>query len=151
MSKDVKKRFEEKCIPEPNSGCWLWTGAVNIKGYGQIKINKKTQSAYRISYELYKGTIPPNMHIRHKCDNPLCVNPDHLILGTHNDNMQDMISRNRSAKGMKNYNNKLKENEVLHIYNSRLTNRELANYYTVDIESIRLIKKGIRWGWLTNS
>lgn len=143
--------FDNRYIPEPNSGCWLWLGAINKAGYGQIRYNKKIINAHRYYYQKYNNiTLPYNVVVRHKCDNPLCVNPEHMEIGSHQDNMNDMVKRNRSAKGENHGNNKLTENEVIHIYHSKLTNRELADYYSVNIETIRLIRVGKSWKWLTN-
>lgn len=143
--------LESKYIPEPNSGCWLWLGAINKAGYGQIRYNKKIINAHRYYYQKYNNiTLPYNVVVRHKCDNRLCVNPDHMEIGSHQDNMNDMVKRNRSAKGENHGNNILTENEVIHIYNSKLTNKELADCYSVNIETIRLIRVGKIWKWLTN-
>jgi hypothetical protein len=81
--------------------CWLWTASTSGAGYGNIGMDGAMKSAHRISWELANGPIPPGMLVRHKCDNPPCVNPRHLLLGTHSDNMQDMLERGRQAKGSK--------------------------------------------------
>lgn len=78
MRGTIIDRFEAKAYPEPNSGCWLWTGAVNERGYGQIRINGKTVAAHRTSYQIYVGNIPNGLQIDHLCKNPSCVNPQHL-------------------------------------------------------------------------
>jgi hypothetical protein len=84
-------RFHAKYIPEPNSGCWLWDGWVNGRGYGRFGKGL----AHRISWELHRGPIPAGMNICHKCDVPPCVNPDHLFLGTQTDNMRDCARKGR--------------------------------------------------------
>lgn len=89
------QKFELKYIPEPNSGCWLWIGAVLPSGYGKMGIYGRTIGAHRISFELFRGEIPNGLHICHRCDNPCCVNPDHLFAGTRQDNMQDCIAKGR--------------------------------------------------------
>jgi len=100
MRKTLQSRFDKKYIPEPMSGCWLWTGSVNNSGYGQFTMFGRIVGAHRVSYELHNGVIgrdnkDKTLHVLHKCDNPLCVNPDHLFIGTAKDNVTDMISKGR--------------------------------------------------------
>jgi HNH endonuclease len=90
--------FEQKYIPEPMSGCFLWTGAQHRQGYGSISVRGKTQLAHRISWQFYCGEIPDGIKVLHKCDNPPCVNPDHLFLGTQSDNMSDCGKKGRANK-----------------------------------------------------
>lgn len=75
--------------------CWEWVGNRDALGYGRISVNGRSSSAHRLSYEIHHGK-PQKPVIRHSCDNPGCVNPDHLIEGTHRDNVNDMISRGRA-------------------------------------------------------
>lgn len=84
---------------EPNTGCWLWTGAViPVSGYGQMRYGKGTpKKAHRVSYEIFVGPIPDGLYVCHRCDTPLCVNPDHLFLGTAKDNAQDAMRKGRYA------------------------------------------------------
>ena len=93
--------FEERFIPEPNSGCWLWDGAVNDKGYGVFYWRRTRRYAHRASYEIYRGPIRYGMFVCHKCDNPSCVNPAHLFEGTAEDNMQDCVRKGRHASDCK--------------------------------------------------
>lgn len=77
------------------TGCYEWTGCLDRKGYGRIKKNGKTQFAHRIAWERVNGTIPEGMLVLHSCDNPPCCNVNHLRLGTHQDNTNDMMDRGR--------------------------------------------------------
>lgn len=94
-------RFESKVSPEPNTGCHLWTAAINKTGYGIFNDGIKTSAslAHRVSYALYVGPIPEGMAVLHRCDTPTCVNPKHLFLGTQADNMRDMAQKNRTSHG----------------------------------------------------
>lgn len=80
---------ENKAFPEPNSGCWLWMGAVTSKGYGHLWVDGKDVLAHRESYERKHGPIPPGLQGRHMCATRLCVNPDHIQPGTQSDNEAD--------------------------------------------------------------
>src|SRR5260370_21245414 len=87
----------------PTNGCWVYTGHLNSKGYGQIKYNDKLELVHRISYRIMKGRIPKGLFVLHKCDNPPCFNPDHLFVGTQLDNIRDMISKGRQNNNRNGY------------------------------------------------
>lgn len=94
------ERFERSYTPEPNSGCWLWIAAVaNPRWpYGLIWFDGKQQRAHRAAWLAFRGTIPDGMFVCHHCDNPSCVNPSHLFLGTHTDNIRDFVAKGRNSK-----------------------------------------------------
>lgn len=100
MSLTVEQLYSR--VTKNKNGCWEFTGALR-SGYGAIKYNSKVCGTHRVSYELNYGLIPNNMLVCHKCDNRKCINPDHLFLGTHKDNMQDCLSKGRMVinKGVK--------------------------------------------------
>jgi hypothetical protein len=78
----LRERFDEKWMPEPNTGCWLWTGAVGLTGYSQIKVDGRCSTAHRVGWKLYRGPIPSGLVVDHLCRTRACVNPDHLRLVT---------------------------------------------------------------------
>lgn len=81
-----------------SDGCWLWTAARGPRGYGIVGIvGSTTRLAHRVSWALTHGPIPAGLHVLHRCDNPPCCNPDHLFLGTHAENMQDMAAKGRAV------------------------------------------------------
>jgi len=98
----IDVRFHQSYTKIPN-GCWNWLGATSFKGrkwsYGIINKDKKPYLAHRVSWELHNGPIPKEMDLCHKCDNTLCVNPDHLFLGTQADNNRDRDLKGRKAMG----------------------------------------------------
>ena len=109
-------RFWANVMPEPNSGCWLWAGAVMLNGYGRIRgYDGKGIGAHRFSYLAFRGAVPEGMMVCHKCDVPSCVNPDHLWLGTPADNKADCVSKGRHVRGEKNHTTILSDADVKEI------------------------------------
>jgi len=119
---NLTERLYSKCIKTNN--CWIWTGATS-SGYGTIRDeNQKNDGAHRISWRLHNNQeIPTGMVIMHKCDNKLCINPDHLELGTVKNNIQDMINKNR--RNPKNHIEKLKNESGSLNRNAKLTNEQV--------------------------
>ena len=93
---NLNERFEDKYVINPDTGCWDWTACKDKDGYGNISINGATVRAHRVSYEMYYTRISSEILVCHSCDNPSCVNPEHLFLGTHQDNMDDKIRKGRT-------------------------------------------------------
>lgn len=91
----LEQRFIKKVNKTEN--CWIWIGARDTFGYGAMTVNKKNVNSHRVSYELFNGSIPEGLFVRHTCHNPACVNPKHLIVGTHRDNMRDMADSKRGS------------------------------------------------------
>lgn len=96
--KTLMKRLEERIGAPDAKGCMPWVGALNQFGYGNINAGRQTMKAHRVAWLLAKGDIPEGFHVLHQCDNPSCVNVDHLFVGTHSQNMQDMLQKGRGNK-----------------------------------------------------
>lgn len=118
------ERLEALVMPVPWTGCWIWMGGVAKRGhpYGHFWCRKTKQrgSAHRASWEIYRGEIPVGIHVLHKCDVPQCVNPDHLFLGTHSENILDCSRKGRMPQ------KKLSDDDVANIRSSKLLQREIA-------------------------
>ena len=91
-------RIIENSIPITESGCWIWLKATDKDGYGLIKVNRIMKRVHRLSYEIFKENIPSGMLICHKCDTPPCLNPEHLFIGTIQDNGQDYSNKKTVCK-----------------------------------------------------
>lgn len=103
MSPSIAQRFESKYLGEPNSGCWLWTAGYDSDGYGRFWVNeaKNNVQAQRVSWLIHRGKIPDGLCVCHKCDTRGCVNPDHLWLGTNEENTADRQAKGRQSRGEK--------------------------------------------------
>lgn len=131
--------------------CLIWTGAVRTDGYGQQKVLGKNWASHRLSYTVAKGRIPKGQVVRHTCDNPLCVEPAHLVLGSPAENSADMVERGRSMAGERNARAHLTEAQVLAIYEDPRGPTELAAVYGVWKGTISAIKTGRSWSSVTGA
>jgi hypothetical protein len=157
--------FEQKNINESN--CWEWNGVIN-SGSGQLSVKGKRILAHRFSLQLHiKRIIPKGTEVRHMCNNPICINPEHLKEGTHYENMQDMVRSNRQAKGKflsekltgiehikargaGNSNVKLTEKQVIEIKTMKetISKKKLSDMYGVSSTQISRIHNGESWSYL---
>ena len=134
--------------------CWIWAGNQDKYGYGRIGINYKRYYAHRLAYELIYGLIPEGMLVCHKCDNPLCINPEHLFLGTNGDNSKDMVNKNRSYHPIGELHplHKLTNEQVIEIKQLYSTGKylqtELAKQFNVCSTEICLLVNNKRWNKL---
>ena len=136
-------------IEKQDSGCWNWTGFLNpISSRGYFRMNGKRHLAHRASFILFKGSIG-KFNVLHKCDNTKCVNPDHLFLGTHLDNMRDCCDKKRNTFGEKVATSKLKERDIVDIFrmtqNRYFSHEELSKMFRVSRTTITLILNNKRW------
>jgi hypothetical protein len=153
-------RFWEKVQKGGDDDCWVWTGAlVGVMGYGQTTVrNRLRRYAHRVAYELAHGPVPADLYVLHHCDNPRCVNPAHLFLGTILDNTRDMLAKGRGnkARGERQGHHKLAESEVRAILQRiggfrlpRGLSKIIAAEFGVGPDTIRLIARRRTWKHVT--
>jgi len=155
------ERFWSKVKIGTEDECWEWQGKLHKYGYAYCQWNRKLHHAHRISYIITNGPIPNRMLICHHCDNRKCVNPKHLFLGTHKDNMADCMSKNRhtcqhyqlliNGKGENSPRHKLTESQVIDIrrrHRDGITYAQLSKEYGVNKSTARHADIGINWGYL---
>ena len=143
---EILDRFEAKWVPEPNTGCWLWTATTN-DFHGAFWMNGRQQKAHRVAYELYKEPIPKGKQVNHLCSQRTCVNPEHLYIGTQTDNMQDRLRSGGYSslpRGEDRPDCKLTDADVRAIRSSTNSNISLAKMYSVSDSLISMIKTGKR-------
>lgn len=143
-------RFENKFTK--SGSCWVWNTdrAFTGNGYGMFYLDGGMRTAHRVSYQLYKGTIPEGLWVLHTCDNRACVNPEHLYLGDREQNVKDMLDRGRLAdtSGENNGRSKLTVvdvDEIRYLYGKMFTCQELASLYGVSPQMISRIGRGEAW------
>lgn len=143
----VEERFWRYAGKARPTECWLWTGSLSSRGYGSLPRRSGTQYAHRTSWEIHNGPIPNGMFVCHTCDNKRCVNPAHLFLGSHQDNMDDMVrkGRSRAPLGESNGSAKLTEPAVRIIRTSTATTAELAEQFGVSKALIGGVKRRLYW------
>lgn len=142
-----QERIERHSIPVPMCGCWIWLKSCNAKGYPHLRWKRQMMRANRFAWEAYKGPIPIGMHVLHQCDTPLCVNPDHLFLGTNQDNVDDRVKKDRSASflGSNHPRAKLTDDNVRNIRHSTVPGPQVATMYGVSISLINQIRLRKIW------
>lgn len=147
----LKCTLMERCIPEPNTGCWLWTAALTQGGYGSVYdlAQSRWRTAHRAAYETFVSAIPDGMDILHSCDVPCCINPDHLRPGTHAENMADSSRKGRMkasrARGEGQHLAKLTAADVLAIRAAQGTYRDIARQFGVTHATVGYIRRGVTW------
>ena len=142
--------FDDRTVPCPITGCWLWLGSVTEHGYGTATVKRKSFKAHRLSWEVHIGPIPNGLWVLHKCDVPLCVNPNHLFLGTRQDNIADMMRKRRQQRkaGVDSTNAKLNPRIVSimrKLHNDGVTYRAIAKMFEVNNTTVYHAVVGHTW------
>jgi hypothetical protein len=135
-------------MPEPNSGCWIWEGDTDKRNYPCLHVQKDfKRTVYRIHRVMCEQAHGPlgELHALHKCDNSLCINPDHLRPGTHQENMKEAADRNRTVRGEQSPHSVLDETKVREIRESRMTYAKLSKKYGVAVSCIQAVKQRRTW------
>lgn len=144
----LAERLAFYSMPEPNSGCWLWLGAEFVgTSYGRMSWRGKSRLTHRLSWLAHRGEIPTGLFVCHKCDVPACINPDHLFLGTHAENMRDRKNKGRSFRPQGERHNmaKLTSEAALSIRKDRRPAKILSAEYGVTPDTIYHIRSGLAW------
>jgi hypothetical protein len=140
------QRFMAKVSITPKTDCWLWQATKNKDGYGHFGVAASLpRKAHRVSYEMFCEEIPAGKIICHRCDNPSCVNPDHLFVGSHADNSRDRDDKGRQALGRRNGKSRLSEDDIPEIRASSLSERATAKQFGVHRGTVNAIKSGRTW------
>lgn len=151
----IGNRFWEKVNIRGPDECWPWLDNRHGNRYGRFRFNGKTEKAHRVAWLLTYGDIPGDLCVLHKCDDGFCVNPSHLFLGTHTDNMHDMIKKGRAkhTRGEAHPRARLTEDDVREIVRlasiGNLTQGEVAGRFGVSQVRISQILLGRGWNWVT--
>lgn len=145
MNLTNNEKFNNKILIDLESNCWNWTGSHHKEKpgflpYGLFSFQRKNYLAHRFSYMINKGEIPKGLCVLHKCDNPKCVNPEHLSLGTHMDNTIDKMNKGRQCKGETHGQCKLRDMDIEIIKLGNITQLALANIFGVSQAHISRIK-----------
>lgn len=144
----LQQKLLSKIALSTETGCWEWTACKFKNGYGKIRDGKDMRRAHRVSYEVFRGSIPQGQVVCHGCDHRGCINPNHLFLGTQAQNMADMTAkgRRRGLRGSTNSQAKLSETDVLAIRSSNgIKHRDLAAQFGVHRTLISQIRSGKSW------
>lgn len=143
--KGIHERLWDRVDKTEN--CWLWKGAVNDRGYGLIGAGKKGKLRYvhRVSYEKHNGPIEAGKEVCHSCDTPHCVNPAHLFLGTHRENMEDMARKGRANRTL----TEEQVREVMRLRLAKVPRREIVERTGIRLGTLKDILKGKNWTHVT--
>ena len=146
ITHSLEERFWEKVDKKSKKECWRWKGFLPSNGYGRLRVGKRHKMATAVSWYIEHGAWP-TLYMCHKCDNPLCVNPNHLFEGTPLDNAQDKVLKGRAPRGSNSSSAKTDENTVLNLKKDlyTLTPRQVADKYNINYWSVIKIKNNKQW------
>ena len=151
-TKSIRQRILDSSELDLVSGCWEWKLSLNHKGYGNFSLLRKSKAAHRVSYAEFVGGIPEGMCVLHKCDTPNCGNPDHLFLGTNQDNVDDKVSKGRTMHGSGHYRAIITEDQAVLIFKMSQEGFAIAEIglkLGVSKHVIQQIKGGVTWNHVT--
>lgn len=159
ISEENNAVFDERYVIVSESGCWIWTGWQVGSRYGKFWLRGagkggKHVLAHRYSYARFVGEIPDGACVCHRCDVPLCVNPDHLWIGTHGENMADMALKGRNSppkQGQDNHSAKLTDSQALAIFQAPGRHRDIAARFGIHATTVDRIKRGTTWRHITQN
>lgn len=141
MGESLRDRFLKRVIK--TDSCWMWDGPIGNHGYGIMTFKRQRDTAPRWSVKIFKKEDPKGLYVCHKCDNRKCVNPEHLFLGTPDDNIQDMMKKGRQRFGITRKNTKLTDEQVFFIIdNPKIGNTDLAKRFKVSQALVSNIRTG---------
>jgi len=161
---DTSKYCSRKCLGKANAersrivsldsfwniidrgpSCWEWPFGKDRDGYGKMRVNGENKRVHRIAYELAIGPIPKNMMVCHHCDNPSCVRPDHLFLGTPKDNAHDMALKGRAIQGEQHHSARISREDVIKIRLDTRPARTIGSDYGISKTAVERIRKRVTW------
>jgi hypothetical protein len=146
-NENLLENFKSRYVLEPNSGCWLWIGALTLDGYGQVDwaVIGGNHTAHRLSWKLFRGPLADGEHVLHSCDTPHCVNPNHLFKGNQQVNMADRNAKDRQSKGEDHGHARLSQEQAIAIISDLRTLHEIARDYDIASTTVSAVKTGRSW------
>ena len=140
------RRFWSRLIPEPNTGCWLWSGTRDQCGYGLARLDGLSWRAHRLAWFLTQGAIQKPMNVLHRCDTPACANPEHLFLGDHSANMRDMVRKGRHWTSVRPHRRARGERHGLRLHPESAARGEQRWNAVLTVDSVRAIRMAAALG-----
>lgn len=142
----IRDRLESVSIPVPMCGCLVWLGSLDTMGYGHLRVGGLLRKAHRVSWSDYhKQPVPKGMHVLHSCDVRSCIEPTHLRLGTHQENMSDKVRRGRQSKGITSGRNSLDDDKVRRIRGEGRSAKYWAELFGVSDRTVQQVVAGKSW------